>query len=127
VLDNVIIELWIYGHGLFSWRYFHINEVNIEGPTTDFIRNSDKDFCELGNVHTMFNLEYKGSAIVGVSVDATEYLPWSFTTFDKSKIGDHIEIPEQINLIFSNGNVLSFRGLDADFVIKIKKSEQVVT
>ena len=25
VLDNVIIELWIYGHGLFSWRYFHIN------------------------------------------------------------------------------------------------------
>jgi hypothetical protein len=127
VLDDIMIELWIYGHGLFSWRYFRINEVNIEGPITDFIRNSNKDFCDMGNVHTMFNLEYKGSAIVGVNVDATECLPWSFTTFDKSKIGDPIEIPEQINLIFSNGNILSFRGLDADFVIKIKKSEQVST
>ena len=122
VLKDVIIELWIYGHGLFSWRYFHINEVNIEGPIMDFIRNSDKDFCDIGNVHTMFKLEYKDSTIVSVSVDDTEYLPWSFTSFDKSKVGDPIEIPEQINFSLENGNVLSFRGLDADFAIKIENA-----
>ena len=123
MLDNLIIELWIYGHGLFSWRYFHINEVKIDGPMTDFIRNSNKDFCEIGNVHTMFKLEYRDSTIISVSVDDTEYLPWSFTTFDKSKVGDPIEIPEQINFSLANGNVLSFRGLDADFIIKIYKAE----
>ena len=120
VLNDEIIELWIYGHGLFSWRHFSINEVNIEGPITDFIRNSETDFCDIGNVHTMFKLEYKGSTIISVSVDDTEYLPWSFTTFDKSKVGDPIEIPEQINFGLENGNILSFRGLDADFSISIK-------
>ncbi|MBQ4510581.1 MAG: hypothetical protein II984_07650 [Clostridia bacterium] len=124
VLNDEIIELWIYGHGLFSWRHFSINEVNIEGPITDYIRNSNKDFCDIGNVHTMFKLEYKGSTIISVSVDDTEYLPWSFTTFDESKVGDPIEIPEQINFSLENGNCLSFRGLDADFSITIKKSEE---
>ena len=72
----------------------------------------------------MFKLEYKGSTIISVSVDDTEYLPWSFTTFDESKVGDPIEIPEQINFSLENGNCLSFRGLDADFSISIKKSEE---
>ena len=40
-----------------------------------------------------------------------------------SKVGDPIEIPEQINFTLANGNVLSFRWLDADFIIKINKAE----
>lgn len=54
------------------------------------------------------------------SVDITIYWPWAARGFDKSKLGDPIELPENLHLELENGNRLSFPGRDDDFVIKIE-------
>ena len=65
-------------------------------------------------------LAYLNSKVEAVSVDITTYWPWSARGFDESKLGDHIELPENLHLELENGNRFSFLGFDDDFVIKIE-------
>ncbi len=118
--DDVLIDLLIHAQGLYKWRYFDKKDVGIVGPRLDFIQDGDEEFCKIGNVYNAFELEYLNSKIEAVSVDVTTYWPWEARGFDKSKLGDPIELPENLHLQLANGNILSFLGWDDDFVIKIE-------
>lgn len=118
--DEVLVDLLIHAQGLYQWRYFDKKDVGIVGPRLDFIEDGDEEFCKIGNVYNAFELEYLNSKIEAVGVDVTTYWPWAARGFDKSKLGDPIELPENLHLRLSNGNTLSFLGWDDDFVIKIE-------
>ena len=120
--DDVLIDLLIHAQGLYQWRCFDDKRVRIVGPRLDFIEDGDEEFCKIANVYNAFELEYLNSAIESVSVDVTTYWPWAARGFDKSKLGDPIELPENLHLNLANGNMLSFLGWDDDFVIKIEES-----
>jgi hypothetical protein len=119
-LDDILIDLLIHAQGLYRWRYFDKKSVEIIGPRLDFIEDGDEEFCKIANVYNAFELEYLNSKIKAVSVDITTYWPWAARGFDESKLGDPIELPENLHLELENGNRLSFLGWDDDFVIKIE-------
>ncbi len=121
-LENCFIDLEVCARGLFMYRFFDISEASVNGPSLDFIRGRDSQMCEIQDAYQMFKLEYKNSDIKQVTVDTTDYYPWVARGFDKSKLGDTIELPENLNLKLANGNTLSFHGRDDDFAIKIESS-----
>lgn len=118
--DDALVDLLIHAQGLYQWRFFDKNEVCILGPRLGFVENGDEEFCRIANVYNAFDLEYLNSKIKSVSVEATNYWPWSARGFDKSKLGEPIELPENLHIELENGNRLSFLGWDDDFVIKIE-------
>ncbi len=77
-----------------------------------------EEFCNIGNVYGAFENDYTAT-INKVSVDDIDYWPWEAKGFDESKLGDPIELPEQITFHLSNNFALSFYGLDDDFAIKL--------
>ena len=121
-LNDFVIDLLIHAHGLYQWRRFDKKDVDLVGPQLKFIDDGDEEFCKLGNVYDAFELEYLNSKVSTVKVDATSYWPWAARGFDKSKLGDPIDIPENLHFNLANGNTLSFLGWDDDFVIKIEKN-----
>lgn len=118
--DDILVDLLIYAQGLYKWRYFDKKDIRIVGPRLDFIADGNKEFCKIDNVYNAFELEYLNSKIEAVSVDVTTYWPWAARGFDMSKLGEPIELPENLHLELKNGNRLSFLGWDDDFVIKIE-------
>ena len=122
-LDDIIIDLLIYAQGLYQWRCFDKKDVAIIGPRLDFIEDGDEEFCKIEDVYHAFEFEYLNSRIKAVSVEKTSYIPWCPHGFDKSKLDDPIELPENLIFELENGNRLSFLGWDDDFVIKIENSE----
>ena len=120
--DDVLVYMLIHALGLYQWRCFNKKDVGIVGPHIDFIEDRDEEFCKIGNVYNAFELEYLNSKVEAVSVDVTTYWPWDACNFDESKLGDPIELPENLHLQLANGNTLSFLGWDDDFVIKIEES-----
>ena len=124
VLDDVILNLLIFAYGLFKWRSFDISEVSIMGPRVDFIRDGDSEFCNIHNVYNAFKLDYRNSKIDEVIVQDTDDFPWEACGFDESKLGNPIELPEEVFLKFENGNILSLVGYDDDFAIRIKNANE---
>ncbi len=122
VLDDVVIEFIIYSQGMFMSRYFNEDEVQIIGPQFDYIRNRDKEFCDLSNLHGSFKLEYRNSPIKCVEVKKINcrHGP-SRIGFDYSKVGNPVELPDSVRFILKNGNTIFFAGWDDDFTIGILK------
>ena len=120
--DDVLIDLLIHAHGLYQWRTFSKESIEIMGPRLDFIEDRHEEFCKIANVYNAFELEYLNSKIDAVRVDSTTYRSWAAHDFDKSKVGDPVELPENLHIELENGNRLSFLGWDDDFVIKIENA-----
>lgn len=118
-LDGVLLNLLIFASGLFKWRVFDDSEVSVR-DRIDFIQDGDNEFCKIHDVYNAFQLEYRDSIIDQVTVGDTDDWPWFATGFDKSMLGDPIELPEEIFFRLENGNTLSFVGWDDDFAIRIK-------
>lgn len=121
---GIILDLLIFASGLFKWRVFTSSETAVIGPRHDFIQNGDREFCKIHDVYHAFKLEYCNSNIQRVVVQKTDWWPWSATSFDKSKLGDPIELPKEVFFELKNGNTLSFAGWDDDFVIRIKETKE---
>ena len=119
--DDILLDLLIFAGGLFKWRWFDSNEYTMSGPTLKFIDDGDEEFCDIGNVYGAFKADYT-TKISAISVNDTEYWPWSAKGFDKSKLGDPIELPETILFELSNNYTLSLHGWDDDFAIKLLPS-----
>ena len=120
--DDVLLDLLIFAEGLFKWRWFNNNEYTISGPTIKFIDDGDEEFCDIGNAYGAFKTNYKVS-ILNINVENTEYWPWRANGFDKSKLGDPIELPKTILFELSNNYTLSLHGWDDDFAIKLLPSD----
>ena len=123
--DDYVVDLLVHAQGLYQWRIFDKKDIEIVGPKTKFIDDGDEEFCKIGNVYEAFELEYLNSRIESVKVDKTTYWPWAARGFDKSKLEDPIELPENLHFNLANGNTLSFLGWDDDFVIKISNPENL--
>ena len=123
-MEGVLLNLLIFAYGLFKWRSFDNSEITVTGPRLDFIQDGDEEFCKIDDVYRAFKLEYRNSKIENVTVNDTDIWPWSANGFDKSKLGEVIELPEEILFNLENGNILSLVGFDDDFAIRIKKSER---
>lgn len=119
--DDILLDLLIFAGGLFRWRWFDSNEYTMSGPTIKFIDDGDEEFCDIGNAYGAFKADYT-TKISAISVNDTEYWPWSAKGFDKSKLGDPIELPETILFELSNNYTLSLHGWDDDFTIKLLPS-----
>lgn len=122
-LEGTLLNLLILASGLFKWRLFNDREITVTGPRLDFIRNGDQEFCKIDDVYRAFKLEYHNAKIENVTVHDTDCWPWDANGFDESKLGDPIELPEEVFFHLENGNTLSFVGWDDDFAIGIKKSK----
>lgn len=119
LFDDFIIDLLIYAQGLFKWRVFDKSEFVINGPAIKFIEDSHKEYCELGNVYTAFTVDYTDTKIKNITIEETEYWPWTPKSFDKTKLGTPVELPDVVNFHLKNGYILSLMGWDDDFCIKL--------
>lgn len=119
LFDDFIIDLLIFAEGLFKWRVFSRTEFTINGPTLKFIEDGDREFCELGNVYNAFKADYTDTKIKHITIDKTAYWPWTPKTFDKTKLSDPVELPDVVSFNLENGYMLSLRGWDDDFCIKL--------
>ena len=116
--DDILLDLLIFAEGLFQWRVFDKSEYTSTGPTLKFIEDGDEEFCDIGNVYGAFKTDYTAS-INNIYVNKTDYWPWAAKGFDKSKLGNPIELPKTILFELSNNYTLSLRGMDDDFSIKL--------
>lgn len=109
-------DILAHAEGLFEIRFFERAEV-IKRKHFDELEGSDEELCDTGHV---FNNRYSGKTVQGVTVDAIKYWPWSARGFDESKVGDPVELPEQLHFELEDNTVLSILGCDDDYVIELK-------
>lgn len=117
-LDTLLLDLLIRAEGLLEWRVFENSEYSLVGPTLKFIENGHKEYSNIGDVYGAFKNDYTDT-ISKVSVFETDRWPWSPEGFDKSKLGDPVELPGTLAFYLSNNYGLFFWGLDDDFAIKL--------
>lgn len=118
-LDAGILELDIYGEGLFRWQLFDIPQYKIFDPYINFISDKNEEFCRIDTVYDSFTGEYRNSKIKKVTVDVTSDISYSARGFDENKLGDPVEVAESVHLHLANGFTLSFLGYDDDFAIEL--------
>ena len=119
-LEDSLVDLRIHAQGLFECRVFRKDEFRLEGPISKCIEDGNNELCMLGNVYGMFTVPYIDVDIQRVKVEAIGYLLWQLKGFDKSKLGDPVELPSVIYLELENGYTLSLHGWDDDFAIKLQ-------
>ena len=121
-LEAAVVDLLIYAYGLFAWRYFKAPEYAAHGPTLKHIQDGRSEFCDIGDAYGLFKAEYADVPIEHVAIMATDDWAWTARGFDESKLGEPVELPQEIVFYLSSNRALSFRGLDDDFAIELMES-----
>lgn len=120
-LEKHHVDIMAHAYGLFEMRVFESAEV-VKTRCYDELDDADKVLCDTGYV---FNDVYSGHTVERVLVTSTDSWPWTAKGFDRSKLGDPIELPEALCLEIDSKSAVSIVGLDDDFAIELDTIEQI--
>ena len=122
-MKNILLDLRVCAEGLVQWRAFSAAEYKVRKEVR--LQKDGADLCKLGDAYGAFDIDYTQQPIGKVTVTATDCWPWDPRDFEGSKVGEPVELPDAIRFHLSDGHVFSLWGQDDDFVIWLKKEDEI--
>ena len=114
--ETIHADIHAHAEGLFEIRFFVSNQV-CKTRFYDELEDPDQILCNTGDI---FQLNYEGETIRDITVGATDDWSWDAKGFDKSKVGDSVELPYSLRFEFNCGSWLTLSGGLDDFMLKME-------